>query len=475
VENATPFASAVIEVTYDTTFLEIGTEAATLSQGTDFDLVGERMDSIGVVGSKPIGSSGTVRLTIYAKSRTEGYTDLPAGSGDIVKLVFRVKSGVTSGNTALELVNALPPRTSLATFDIEIQGAPAPVPEDFTWSISGASTWGAGENEIYIAVDNETAFSSAVIDLYYDPALLEIGTGGGATLSEGTDFDKLGERMDSISVVASKPDGTSGIVRLTIESLAQTEGYTALPAGSGDIVKLVFRVKSGVYSGSATLELVSSVSEVSLATHQIGIEALPPAGNPADFTWSMSGALVAGALETEVYVLVRNSLWFSDVELDVFFDTTALEPVQPLADNVSLVRRAASMNLTPAQQAGTDYVRLTVSGSELDPTAPRIDAGSGTIASLKFNIKTAFLGGESTTLQLKLSDGTALASLTITAREYTGPSADVSGDGVENIFDLLGLLNSLSGNVPKSLFTDVNGDGKTDIFDLLEILRQLSG
>jgi len=62
VENATPFASAVIEVTYDTTFLEIGTEAATLSQGTDFDLVGERMDSIGVVGSKPIGSSGTVRL-----------------------------------------------------------------------------------------------------------------------------------------------------------------------------------------------------------------------------------------------------------------------------------------------------------------------------------------------------------------------------------------------------------------------------
>jgi hypothetical protein len=344
--------------------------------------------------------------------------------------------------------------------------------EDYTWSFSGSSGWSSGANEIYIAVENQTAFSSAVIDVLYDPTFLEIGTAD-PTLVDGTDFEKVGERMDSISVIGSKPIGTSGVVRLTILSLAETEGYTQIATGTGDIVKLVFRVKSGVSSGNTTLEMISAITKASLATHEIEIEGLPDAGNPADFTWSMSGVMVAGSQETEVFVLVKNNLWFSSVALDVFFDTNALEVKQPLEDNVTLVRRAAVMNLTSAQEAGSDYLRLTVSGSELDPTTPRIDAGRGTIAKLNFNVKTPLSGGESTTLQLKLSDGTELASLTITAREYTGPTADVTGDGKENVFDLIGFIQVLAGNTPSSVFSDVNGDGKTNIFDLLEILNHL--
>ena len=471
VNNATEFSSAVIEVHFDPEFLEIGTESASLVDGTDFEKTGERMDSISVVGSKPIGTSGIARLTILSLAETEGYTSITVGTGDIVKLVFRVKSGVTSGNTTLELVSAIT-KASLATHEIEIQGEPAPELEDFTWSLSGASTWGEGDNEISIGVENDAAFTSAVIDVYYDPAYLEIGTES-ASLVEDTDFEKVGERMDSISVVGSKPDGTTGVVRLTILSMAQTEGYTDIAAGSGDIVKLVFRVKSGVYSGNTTLELVSSVSEVSLATHQIQIQILTPAGNPKDFTWSMSGVMVAGSTETEVFVQVKNTLWFSSVALDVFFDTTALEVKQPLEDNIILAGRAGLMNLAAAQEAGTDYVRLTVTGSELDPTNPRINAGKGTVAKLKFSVKTPLAGGESTTLQLKLSDGTEMASLTVTARDYTGPSPDLNGDGKNDIFDLIGFIPVLVGNSPSSLFSDVNGDGKTDVMDFLEILRQV--
>ena len=87
---------------------------------------------------------------------------------------------------------------------------------------------------------------------------------------------------------------------------------------------------------------------------------------------------------------------------------------------------------------------------------------------------TQLLGGESTSLQLKLSDGTELASLTITARDYTGPTADVSGDGKEDVFDMLEVLYVLAGTVPPSAFTDVNGDGKIDIWDFIEVLRQLA-
>jgi len=345
---------------------------------------------------------------------------------------------------------------------------------DHAWSLIGTPTSESGENEIYLAVQNDTAFSAAVIEVHYDTTVLMIGTDS-PFLSEGTDFERVGERMDSIAVMGSKPLGTTGVVRLTLYSTAKTEPYYHVVAGTGDIIKLVFRVKSGVASGTTTLQLTTINSATVLATQEIEVQGLPAPGNPEDFNWSLSGVLVAGSQETEIYVLVKNDLWFGNIVLDVFFDSTLLEIKEPLADNVLLVKRAAAMNFTPSHEAGSNYVRLTVSTSEQDPAFPRIEAGSGTIANLDFNIKTPVQSGKTTTLQVKLSDETELASLTMTAREFTGPSADVSGDGKEDIFDLLDLLNVLGGNTPKSVFSDVNDDGKTDIFDLLEILRQLSG
>jgi cohesin domain-containing protein/dockerin type I repeat protein/putative Ig domain-containing protein/Big-like domain-containing protein len=52
---------------------------------------------------------------------------------------------------------------------------------------------------------------------------------------------------------------------------------------------------------------------------------------------------------------------------------------------------------------------------------------------------------------------------------------DVDGSGSVNIFDLLELLQVLSGAKESSTSSDVNGDGSTNIFDLLSLLGILAG
>jgi Dockerin type I domain len=52
---------------------------------------------------------------------------------------------------------------------------------------------------------------------------------------------------------------------------------------------------------------------------------------------------------------------------------------------------------------------------------------------------------------------------------------DVDGSGTINIFDLLELLQILSGGKPASIGSDVNTDGSTNIFDLLALLGILAG
>ena len=59
--------------------------------------------------------------------------------------------------------------------------------------------------------------------------------------------------------------------------------------------------------------------------------------------------------------------------------------------------------------------------------------------------------------------------------EYTAVPGDVDQSGSINIFDLLDLLQVLSGSKPSSLSSDVSQDGLTNIFDLLALLAILAG
>ena len=58
--------------------------------------------------------------------------------------------------------------------------------------------------------------------------------------------------------------------------------------------------------------------------------------------------------------------------------------------------------------------------------------------------------------------------------EPTVKPGDVDGDGAVNIFDLLGLLQVLSGAAEPSGGADANEDGATNIFDLLALLGMLA-
>ena len=172
--------------------------------------------------------------------------------------------------------------------------------QDHTWFLSGTLNIGV-DNEIFIAVANDTAFSAAVVEVHYDTTLLEIGTASPSLLSEGTHFVRVGERMDSIAVMGSKPAGTEGVARFTLYSTAQTDPYYHIVAGTGDIIKLIIKVKPGVESGATTLELTKTNSGVSLTTLRLDITA--PEGNVAP-SWSVSAVtlnLTEGSLFTHVF------------------------------------------------------------------------------------------------------------------------------------------------------------------------------
>ena len=59
--------------------------------------------------------------------------------------------------------------------------------------------------------------------------------------------------------------------------------------------------------------------------------------------------------------------------------------------------------------------------------------------------------------------------------EPTYVAGDVDANGSINIFDLLELLQILSGGKPATDSSDVTGDGSTNIFDLLSLLGILAG
>jgi len=470
VENGTAFEAASIEVHYDTTVLELQDPLA-----DNVQLV-NRASDLTLLPTRPINpppmhpSWNYVRMTVFTTAQTPPLPDVEVGSGDIARLVFAVKEGVeaeTATTLLLTLKSPIIAGDTLAVQEFVVAGPTEPVItlEDHNWSVSGSLDIDQEANEVYIAVENEVGFEAAAVELHYDNTLLEIQE----PLADNVEL--IGRAAD-LSLLPSQQEGWS-YVRMTVFSTVQTPPLPEVEVGSGNIIEVVFKVKDGVSPQATTFQLTTIDSGTVLATKEIEIQGLPAAGDPGDFAWKISSAaMVAGSLETEVFILVTNNLWFSSVVLDLYYDTAVLELKQPLADNILPVRRAAAMNLTSTQEA--DHVRLTVSGSELDPTTPRIDSGKGTIIKLEFNVLTQLLGGESTSLQLKLSDGTQMAALTITARDYTGPTADVSGDGKEDVFDMLEVLYVLAGTVPPSAFTDVNGDGKIDIWDFIEVLRQLA-
>ena len=350
VQNETAFDAATIEVHYDTTVLQLQAPLA------DNVLLVNRASDLSLMPTK-LDSWDYVRMTIFSTVQTPPFPDLEAGSGDIVKLVFAVKEGVEAETATTLLLTLKSPITegdTLATQEFVVAGPTEPVItlEDHNWSVSGSLDIDQEANEVYIAVENEVGFDAAAVELHYDNTLLEIQ-------EPLADNVQLVNRASDLTLLPSQLEDWS-YVRMTVFSTVQTPPLPEVEIGSGDIVKVIFSVKEGVSPQATTFQLTTRDAGAVLATQEIEIQGLPAAGDPGDFAWKVNGpAMVAGSLETEVFILVTNSLWFSSVVLDLYYDTAVMEVKPTLADNILPVRRAVAMNVTSTQEA--DHVRLTVS------------------------------------------------------------------------------------------------------------------
>jgi hypothetical protein len=335
--------------------------------------------------------------------------------------------------------------------------------EDHTWSLSG--TLKAGEtDEVSIAVTNQTTITAATLEVHYDSTLLEFQSYG----------DTVSYAIGRAAGWTVIPSTFPGYVRLTMINLNEAGQGNIVP-GSGNVAKVAFKVKAGVANGTkTTLQLTPRLSRATLATKQFEItgDIWSNPGDPVASTWSFTGTITADSLQTELYVNVSNTKWLGGLTLDVAFDSTLVQPVVPVDQNVRLLRRATDMNLAVAYTAGSGHLRLVLTSPSSVPPFQVIDVGSGPVASLKFDYLAPPAGGTTLTVTLRLGDGTQLATKSFSVRAYSGPSADVDGNGQTNIFDLLDFLTKWT-KEPPTVFTDVNGDGKTDIFDLLAILKKL--
>ncbi len=340
-------------------------------------------------------------------------------------------------------------------------GAAVAAEQDYTWTISGELKGDADTNLIYVGVTSDSLLAAATVEVHYDTTLLEF-----------VPYDNPADYLTGRTTVFTQAPITSessGFVRLVLFDLA-----VDIPPGAGNVLKFKFRVRAGVAGGTQTaLTLTRRKGTPQLATGQFEIEGSiwDSPGDPKDFSWKMKGLAVADSAAAEVYILTANSTWVADLVLDITFDAQVLEIADPAAD-VTLLGRAADINLSVTQPDGAGSARLTFSSPSSTPPFPMIDPGNGKIVGIRFNVIGSLPAGGSTDIALKLSDGTALATHQLDARAYTGPTADVDGNGSTSIFDVLEFL-SLWQNAPTSPFTDVNGDGKSDIFDLLEILKAL--
>ncbi len=347
---------------------------------------------------------------------------------------------------------------------IVFAGVATAAEQDYTWTISGELEGDADTNLVYVGVTSDSLLKAATVEVHYDTTLLEF-----------VPYDNAADYLTGrTTVFAQAPTvGQSGdFVRVLLVDFDMD-----IPAGSGNVLKFKFRVKAGVAGGTmAAFRLTrkkGNTTGAQLATHQIEIEGSiwDNPGDPKDFSWKVKGLAVVDSSTVEANLVLANTIWVADMVLDLIFDPAVLELADPSTD-VTLLGRAADINLDVVSASGSGMATLTFSSTSSIPPFPVIDPGNGKIVNIKFTTVNALADGETTEITLKHSDGTELVAYQLPARAYSGPSTDTDGNGSTNIFDVLTFL-TLWQNSPANPFTDVNGDGKTDIFDLLEILKAM--
>ena len=121
---------------------------------------------------------------------------------------------------------------------------------DHIWTLTGSLNGPGSTNEIFLAVDNATEIDSFGIIVHYGSTILTPSNPDTASAN----FVTL-DRAVGITIAASFPGDVANAIQLALEPLTDT-----ITAGSGDILKFIFKVADGASAGD-TITLVVTEAE----------------------------------------------------------------------------------------------------------------------------------------------------------------------------------------------------------------------
>jgi len=341
---------------------------------------------------------------------------------------------------------------------IEVEGTLSPVliiPDNLPGSPGGTVT-------VPVSIDDATDIAFASINVFFDPAVLEIA-------STDVSFGDLWLGVDGWSLT---PNALPGQVVIILFNA----GGQATATGGGVIAELEFTVKADAPNGVTDLD-IEPIDPNEGGLNWSGSDGSILVGVGTEVQLSIpEGILAAPGQTVPVPVFINDATGVAFASIDVFFDDSLLEISNGAVEHGSLWPVTDGWSLTPNAMPGQVRVIL-FNGGGLAPAT-----GTGQIAVLNFTVKPGVATPQDTPLDIEPVDpnegglnwSDSDGSIAIRENRLI---CDVNNDGRVNNLDTTPFMTALTvgGNellfdilVPGGSFiaADVNEDGFVNFLDI---------
>jgi Cohesin domain/Dockerin type I domain len=334
-----------------------------------------------------------------------------------------------------------------------------------------SATAGPGSDVIIKIMSSvvETNVIAAEFNLNFDQAMLQI-----KETAEGADAGGL---VDIAPDIGTAND--SGLL-----SVRLVDSFLANPLVSGtekELFLITFTIAADA-SGEIPIELTGALL-VDTASNNIDVTVVNGSVTVGDMepgqenTIGIGNATGVAGEEVAVAVTVTSDQDLVGAMFDVNFDKTKLQVnnVEAGADAGGV--KPQLLEIGHANSSGTLHLDLL----DYNLTDPLLAGTDKELLVITFTIGPDVTEAIPLTLTdvslvtvVDDSNAAEVETAVVNGMIYALAPGDVNGDGAIDIFDLLGLLQILSGASESTVGSDVNADGKTNIFDLLALLSMLA-
>lgn len=250
--------AATLELYYDTTLVEH------IKYEADTTYLTGRVTGMSAIPDTN-STDGRVRVVLFDFDE-----NIPPGSGDILKFLFRVKDGVTGGTMApftLTTKTSRDLRDTLVVENIEVEGSIWDTPGDpaqASWGMKGLAVADSNATEVNVVMTNTLWIANMVLKLTFDPQVLEL-------TNPSTDITLKGRAADLNLDVAYEQG--SGVATLTISTTSETPPFPVVDPGGGTVLGVKFAMPNGMDAGSSTQLDLELDGGTALASYQLAARA----------------------------------------------------------------------------------------------------------------------------------------------------------------------------------------------------------